>query len=442
MSTPFAIASITAALRNLIESAVRAQDLNATVSTQPPDKANDDQNSGEGANRLNLFLYQTEINEVLRNQDWPHQTKAYETGYPPLALRLYYLLTAYGKKQDDLEAHKLLGTAMGVLHDHPVLSLELLENAQPQADVQHQVERVHVTLQPLSAEDMSKLWTTFQTQYRISAAYQVSSVLIDSTRQGKAALPVLKRGSNDEGVQAQADMAPPYPTLSGIKLPPERLPKSRLNAKLPIDPILELGDAFTLIGHHLAGNNVQVWCRHHLTTDWSSPLILTPQANTSTEDALELSLPALPGPQNDPNAANYWLAGSYILKVVFLDAHQTVERETNIRWFAIAPKISPQVVDHDATHWRVICACLPGVRLPHQAVSLLLGDKQFSFKEVGINPQGASPYQLQFKVPKAQVQSNQPYFVRLRVDGVESLLIQDYSSDPPKFDDTQRVTIP
>jgi hypothetical protein len=41
---------------------------------------------------------------------------------------------------------------------------------------------VRVTLQPLSLEEMSRLWSTFQTQYRLSVAYEVSVVLIDSAR--------------------------------------------------------------------------------------------------------------------------------------------------------------------------------------------------------------------------------------------------------------------
>ena len=45
-----------------------------------------------------------------------------------------------------------------------------------------QIERVRITPQPLSVDELSKLWTAFQTHFRISAAYQVSVVLIESTR--------------------------------------------------------------------------------------------------------------------------------------------------------------------------------------------------------------------------------------------------------------------
>src|SRR6185503_15922813 len=101
---------------------------------------------------------------------------------------LYYLLTAYSDDEDDTNAHRLLGEAMGVLHDHPLLGAAEIRNATSpiadlsDSDLHEQIERVRINLQPLTFEDMSKLWTTFQTHYRVSAAYQVSVVLIESTR--------------------------------------------------------------------------------------------------------------------------------------------------------------------------------------------------------------------------------------------------------------------
>ena len=50
---------------------------------------------------------------------------------------------------------------------------------------------IRITLQPLSIDDISKLWAGFQMQYRLSVAYEVAVVLIDSTRPTRAAPPVL-----------------------------------------------------------------------------------------------------------------------------------------------------------------------------------------------------------------------------------------------------------
>src|SRR3984893_18753467 len=116
MSNSLAIAAVTATLRKLLEDGVRDVP-GAVASTQPPDKVTT-------TNLVNLFLYQTVINAAWRNRDMPRQLKTGEPGQPPLALTLYYLLTAYGEGDDfqTVDGHRLLGPAMRVIHDNPVLA--------------------------------------------------------------------------------------------------------------------------------------------------------------------------------------------------------------------------------------------------------------------------------------------------------------------------------
>jgi hypothetical protein len=101
-----------------------------------------------------------------------------------LALNLYYLLSAYGANDDDPDphSHRLLAQAMRLLHDHPVLDPGRIREALAGNDLHEQAERLRVTLQPLTLEEMTKLWNTFQTPYRVSVAYEVSVVLIAGTR--------------------------------------------------------------------------------------------------------------------------------------------------------------------------------------------------------------------------------------------------------------------
>ena len=112
---------------------------------------------------------------------------------------------------------------MSVLHDHPILGPDEFTDLVTGTDLQNQVERVRVTAQVLTVDDMYKLWTAFQTQYRISAAYEVSVVLIDSTQPNRTPLPVLTRGANDSGPVAQAAIEPPFPTLEAVILPDKQL---------------------------------------------------------------------------------------------------------------------------------------------------------------------------------------------------------------------------
>src|SRR6266850_4384086 len=222
MSNSLAIAAVTATLRQLIEDGVRDVP-GAGASTQPPDKVTT-------TNLVNLYLYQTVINAAWRNRDMPRQVKPGETGQPPLALNLYYLLTAYGQGDDSqtVDGHRLLGQAMRVMHDHPVLNSAEIKAAFPDGDLEDQIEHVRITPQPMTLDEMSKLWTTFQAKYRISTAYEVSVVLIESTRPSRTPLPVLKRGEDDRGVDAQGNLTPPFPTLIGIVFPTERQPSAEL----------------------------------------------------------------------------------------------------------------------------------------------------------------------------------------------------------------------
>jgi hypothetical protein len=185
LSNHRAIAAVTVTLRTLLSTRLGLQ-----VSARSPDKV-------PNGVQLNLFLYQIAYDGALRNMPLPQTVKPGETGFPPLALTLYYMITAYGPDTEDevLNSHQLLGQAMNVLHDHPLLGAGEIQaattNAGIPSDLHHQIERIRITPQPMPLDEMTKLWTTFQTNFRISAAYQVGVVLIESARSAKTPLPVL-----------------------------------------------------------------------------------------------------------------------------------------------------------------------------------------------------------------------------------------------------------
>ena len=283
MSNPLAIAAVTATLRNLLTTGL-ADVPGLKVSVQPPHKARRDTDTG---NQLNLFLYQTTINSAWRNMDLPRQVQPGETGQPPLALDLYYLLTAYGEDEDatDPASHRLLGRAMSILHDHPLLGAAEIQAAEPGNDLYEQIERVRVNPQAITVEELSKLWTIFQTQYHITVAYHVAVVLIESTRPLRAPLPVLMRGPGDVGPAIQPSMIPPFPTLTTLDLPGNR-------------PSAHLGHILTLHGHHLSGAAVKVRFSHPRLL---VPIDLSAQAGaTDTAVAVQIT-----------NAPTVWPAGFY-----------------------------------------------------------------------------------------------------------------------------------
>ena len=143
----------------------------------------------------------------------PSQVASGETGQPPLALSLYYLITAFGRDNDSTVpfGHYLLGKAMSTLYDHALLGPQEIQlataGALPGNDLDKQFDRVRITIQPQSIEEISKLWTGFATQYRLSVAYEVSVALIDSTQPARTPLPVLTRGSGDKGISRRQTSA-------------------------------------------------------------------------------------------------------------------------------------------------------------------------------------------------------------------------------------------
>lgn len=235
MSNALAIATVTAALRNLLTMGVPLNlpadlpiefDLSdLQVTTQAPDKAR----STNSNNQLNLFLYQTALNAALRNTDLPTPVRSGEVVQPPLTLDLHYILTAYGRDDSDIHAHVLLGQDMRLLYDHTLLGAIELRDALPGSTLHEQIERVRITLQPVQIEEVSKSWTAFQSPYRLSAVYQVGVVMIESLQARRSALPVLRRGANDQGVFS---VAHPPATIREVLPPPPK-------------PAAELGDQLT-----------------------------------------------------------------------------------------------------------------------------------------------------------------------------------------------------
>jgi hypothetical protein len=408
VSNPLAIAAVTATVRNLLLQDVTGDpDLaDTTVTTQAPDRAR----GVLTTNQLNLFLYQTVLSAAWRNTDLPQPMNRGERGVPPLGLNLYYLMTAYGRDNDDVFGHRVMGRAMRLLHDHPLLGPDEIKNALVSNDLWRQIERVRITPQPLSVDDMSKLWTIFQTQYRISMAYEIAVVLIESRLLPPRPLPVLTRGPGDVGVPAQADLVPPFPTIESVKIDGLDVSAQQVGGRL--------GDTLDIAGHHLDGAAL---VRFSNDLAGSTDVALMPGG---TARALKVQIPNLP--------AN-WPAGVYTLTVIIQKAGQP-DRLTNEVPVLLAPRIqniAPNPAGRVAGGVTLQVTCDPDVR-PEQRVSLLIGDR-----EIQAEPFVAAGNVVSFVVPAAPAGT---LYVRLRVDGIESWLV-DRTKVPPIFDPTQQVTI-
>jgi hypothetical protein len=420
MSNEFAIAAVTLTLRNLLDNVKSIKDSDEfgqlpadakptaeiLVTNLPLDEAYE---FDKAKNQVNLFLYHVEHSAAWRNMDMPNKVKPGETGHPPLAINLYYIITTHGQNGNELISHLLLGKAMSLLHDYTVFGRAEIESAFAVSELHEQVERLRITPQPISLEDVSKLWTGFQTQYRLSAAYEVSVLLIESKRAVKTPLPVLIRGAGDEGVVVQVDLIPPFPTLEAVSLPNNQ-------------PGARLGEILTISGHHMGGDSVAV---RFMNWRLSGPIEVAPMAG-GTETEIKVELPDEP--------AN-WLAGFYTMSAIISKAGQQ-DRTTNEIPVIVVPRVltvtvtslsPPTVGGYMAT-----VTCSPQV-LPGQNTALLLNDREFPAEN-----RSTKTDTLTFHLSDV---SDGEYFVRLRIDGVDSLLV-DRSTTPPVFDVSQKITIP
>lgn len=208
MSTALAVAATSRVLSAVIDDAVAAARLTiggilgaATTSTAPPDHILT--GTKDEITHLNLFLYHVTYNQGWREVGLPTRgADGKTTNRAPLAIDLHYLLSAYSN--GDYEAQILLGIGMQALHEIPVLFRQkiqavfaapsnAIDKALATAELANQLEIVKITPQQLGTDELSKLWTSFQSKFRVSAAYAVSVMLIETKAPSSAPLPVLTR---------------------------------------------------------------------------------------------------------------------------------------------------------------------------------------------------------------------------------------------------------
>jgi hypothetical protein len=438
MSSPLAIAAVTAILKDLLNEGLINNDLSPVgsfiVTALPPDRIT----IGETEeSRLNLFLYQITPNVGWRNAGMPSRDAAgVPLTNPPLALDLHYMLTAYGAT--DLTAEILLGYAMDLLHDTPVLTREVVKRAlsptdpvtvnlippdsqgRTAIDLADQIEVLKVTPNYLSADELSKLWTAMQARYRPTMAYQVSTVLIQGTRPTRSALPVLRRGSEDRGVSTIPAMhAPPpvWPTLLTIEIEPADGEGPRTAA--------EMGDSLRITGAVLAGDTVTAEFRHRLL---ENPLEL-PVVPAGSSDVLRVTLPAA----TDAAAAD-WPAGYYGLSLRIETGGKPV-RHTKDLVVAVAPRLKPGPALVDVGGQTELKATVAPPLWPGQRIELFVGSDAHFKVDVGAKSDA-------IQLPVDLTPSEVPLPVRLRVDGVENNLVRKPAEPPLEFDSQQSILVP
>ncbi len=429
MTTALGIAAVTATLREMLRNLLVEHKINdilgveVGVSALPPDRLIPA--SGVEASQLNLFLHRVSHNCAWRNLGLPARdaTGRQRLSNAPLPLNLHFLLTAYCS--DTYHAEVLLGFAMQLLHENPVLTREAIRTALAPATppgtplelalvasgLGEQIELVKITPEPLDTEEMSKLWTAVSSHMRPSAAYKATVVLIESDQPAVSPLPVLTRGkpiagsSRDEGILALANLHPALPTLEGLAISSKQT-------------VMCLGDTVDLIGHHLDGRDRAV----ELVSDRFDLKQSVPALAGNEGNRVQFSIP--------DSAAEDFPVGLYRIAARLVRPGETQPRRSNRLALTIAPKILglPLTVDHDGISGTASFTLhfTPALR-QGQHVVLILGQQEYEPQ-----PYESPAVSLDFVIKGAIVEPAPGYLVRLRIDGIDSPII-DRTVNPPQF---------
>jgi hypothetical protein len=280
---------------------------------------------------------------------------------------------------------------------------------------------VRITWQPIALEEMSKMWAAFQTNYRLSAAYQVSVVQIESTRPTRTPLPVLARGKDDRGVRT---LLGGLPIIDEIRVPlsgtftTSDTPTSEEVQLSKALPSAQLNDEVAIIGQNLSGDNVRVILQRQWTTESFEPDILK-----KSDQVIIVKLPP-PGNPNDPQSATATRPAGFYLATVIVQRSDEPDRVSNAVPLSLAPTITLTPTQAAPGSIQLTLTSAPMLQ-PGQRVSLLFRDGEFVAAPLTL-PVDQSVFNLP-NVPAGQAGD---YVVRLRVDGVDSIPIDRQAATP------------
>jgi Pvc16 N-terminal domain len=413
MSNVLSIAAVTAAIKDLLENGLVSDAIvssigDVVVTALPPDRISV---AADERPQLNLFLYQISPN---RNADrflTPADKRSADSRIAtPLALDLYYLLTAYGAK--DFQAELLLGFAINLLYKIPVLTSDRIETALNNvtkvsaanvfsqtlsaisaAELAQNIGELKISSEFFNLEETSRLWSVLQTHYRPSTAYRVSMVSIPDRHQ------------LNSDAEIKSCNIPQIDRVSAIG-----------------DRSITVGNLLLIRGRDLQGEITQIRLG-------KQDIFLTPQDVNPTQISLKV-----------PAHLSAGVQGVQIL-------HSSIDTpdaivESNLAAFVLHPEITATVTnvqtgDKDLRSADIVVQFSPKIT-PSQQVILLLNESskpQIIAYSLAAIPVSTDTDLVTFNITNIIAGT---YLVRVRVDGAESPLQVDRFG---KYDGKQ-VVIP
>jgi hypothetical protein len=137
---------------------------------------------------VSLWLYRIERDDQTLNLP-PRRSARDRMIHEPLPLRLHYLVVPVvdvTQRQDGPELEQnIVGAVMQVLHDHANL-----RGADLKGDLAGSSEEMHVRLESLDLDQMSRMWEALEHSFQLCISYEISVVPIDSALQPLTPTPV------------------------------------------------------------------------------------------------------------------------------------------------------------------------------------------------------------------------------------------------------------
>lgn len=412
MSNYLAIATVTAALKKMLQEGISHDVPGAQVTTARPDVAN---GNIAGAS-INLFLYHAMPNTAWRNADLrTRRPKGELVKHGQASLDLYYLLTFYGNEQR-LEPQRLMGSAVQTLVDHPQLTPPIIQETTgsmtdlADSTLGDQMQMVRFFPADITTEELSRIWSVFfQIPYCLSFAYQGTAVIIQGRKPGKSPLPVRSR---------RFYTTPVRPVIEKITTSGE------LNEPITLDSHL------TLKGRGLKGDITQVHLGHAR---------LTPQR--VSENTVELTLPTLA-----PTELRALRAGAQGIRIAqtpiprprdvdygVLSNLMSVVLCPSIRQGAAGITVHTVVLLEDGHCTATLTVTVDMMVEPQQTLFLMLNKADRTGKTYIIRGERPTETTNTLTFLLNDILTG-VYLVRVQIDGAESPLEVDTHSDSPTFE--------
>ncbi|MCU1246880.1 MAG: hypothetical protein JWN02_2790 [Acidobacteria bacterium] len=118
--------------------------------------------------------------------------------FHPLALDLYYLVTAWAPGNNYVQEQQAMSIALKAFYENPILK----------SDAGREIEELTLTMELETADDLGRLWQAVTTSARLAAVYKVSAVFMTPDRLGAPALPMT---AMQVAVGARGPSSPPPP---------------------------------------------------------------------------------------------------------------------------------------------------------------------------------------------------------------------------------------